>query len=100
MMTKVRWALLLIWNACRYPRTRKQGWIMASVWAFALFLPMVSILLSPSGRGLDFTIWVGWSNLICIILDMYMLYISIQGLLWAYSRPRPGRRRKADTLAE
>lgn len=99
MMTKIRWALLLIWNASRYPRTRKQGWIIASAWAVALFLPLVAILISPNWRGLDFTTWVGWSNLFCVILDMYMLYISIQGLLWRYSIRRQGRRRKSDTLA-
>ena len=100
MMTKIRFALLLVWNGCRYPRTRKQGWVMVSAWTIALFLPLVSILISPNGRGLDFTIWVGWSNVICIVLDIYMLSIAIEGLLWRYSLPRQGRRRKTDTLAK
>lgn len=65
---------------------------MVSAWSIALFLPLISILI-PNGRGLDFTHWVGWSNTLCIIADMYMLYISIQGLLWRYSIPARGRRR-------
>lgn len=101
MMNKLRWVALVIWGACRYPRTVRQGWVMVSAWTIALFLPLISILI-PNGRGLDFTIWVGWSNTLCIIADVYLLYISIHGLLWRYSvrnRVR-SRYRKADSLSE
>lgn len=87
MMTKVRFFLSLVWHTCRYPPSRKVAWTMASVWAFALCTPFLSIALNPA-RGLDLTIWVGWSNLICIFLDSFILTMSVKGLRWRLSQDK------------
>ena len=87
-MTKIRTVLWLIWSVCRRPPSHKIAWTMVAAWAIALFLPALSIFLSPNFRGLDMTTWVGWSNVICASLDLFMLYTSIHGLLWSYSIPR------------
>lgn len=65
----------------RWPITEKYAWTMSAIWAGALLFPLVSVGLNPA-RGLDLTIWVGWSNAICIILDTFMLSQSVKGLLW------------------
>jgi hypothetical protein len=83
--------VLTVLAVCRFPPTRKVAWTMTVLWAVALVLPGISIALNPA-RGLDLTIWVGWSNLICIFADGYMLAMSIMGLHWVYSR------KKSDTL--
>jgi hypothetical protein len=87
-MTRIRFIAWTIWNVCRHPPTRRIAWTMVAAWTVALFLPGLSIFLSPHFRGLDMTTWVGWSNTICIALDLFMLYTSIHGLLWSYGIPR------------
>jgi len=87
-MTKIRTVLWLIWSVCRRPPTRRIAWTMVAAWTVALFLPALSILISPNFRGLDMTTWVGWSNVICASLDLFMLYTSIHGLLWSYNIPK------------
>jgi uncharacterized membrane protein len=84
--------VFIIWRTCRFPPTCRAAWTMTTVWAIALVLPGISIILNPA-RGLDLSIWVGWSNVICILLDGYMLANSILGLRWIYSRE------KSDTLS-
>lgn len=83
-----------IWRAildvCRHPPSRKTGWVMVAVWATALLFPVTSVALNPE-RGLDLTIWQGWSNVLCGSLDAYMLYRSFLGLLWTYDIPRQGK---------
>jgi uncharacterized membrane protein len=92
MMTKIQVFVFIVWSVARRPPSRRVAWTMAAVWAFALILPGISVALNPA-RALDLTIWVGWSNLICICLDGFMLYTAICGLLWSYGLPRQGRRR-------
>lgn len=90
--SKFRMFVFLSWHTCRHPPSRKVAWTMTAVWAFVLILPGISIILNPA-RGLDMTIWVGWSNMICILLDSFMLATSIAGLRWIYSQ------KKSDTLS-
>jgi hypothetical protein len=90
-MNKLRMIAFATWDVCRHPPSRKVAWLFAGMWAVVLFLPGLSIALNPN-RGLDLTIYVGWSNLICICLDSFMLYTSVRGLLWSYrSKTSPGR---------
>lgn len=98
MVTKIRMLAWIVWSFTRRPPDRKTAWVAIAVWAAALILPGIAVGVNPA-RGLDMTTWVGWSNLICICLDSFMLYTAIRGLLWVRSPRRQGRRRKADTLA-
>lgn len=80
-MNDVRGVLHFFMEIHRHPASRTAAWVVTSAWGIALLFPITSVALNPA-RGLDLTIWVGWSNVICIILDTCMLSLSVKGLLW------------------
>lgn len=82
-MSKVRIILWIIYATCRRPPTLKAGWTLVAAWAIATVPPVLSVALNPV-RGLDLSIWVGWSNLISFCIDVPMLVLSTRGLLWFY----------------